>query len=103
LYPWRGLPGPNFFLDVIPEDRAERLQWEAWKHAGKEGWAREFLRQRLGNQEIIRRFLMQALPAEKKDDKGPGEQLYEAWLAGGRKSLEAEYDRMYAEPAKTQK
>jgi hypothetical protein len=25
--------------------------------------------------------------------KGPAENLYDAWLAGGRKGLEAEYDR----------
>ena len=93
------LPGPSFFPDVIPEGPQERLQWEAWKRGGMEAWAREFLRQRLGNQEAVRRLLMQA-PVVVNNEKGPAERLYNAWLSGGRKGLEAEYDRMYPEPAK---
>ncbi|HLJ14692.1 MAG TPA: hypothetical protein VKV15_09365 [Bryobacteraceae bacterium] len=101
-------PEPHFWDDVVPEEPAKRLQWEVWKRGGMESWAREFLRQRLGSIATVRRFLAMNQPQPQDQDRTPALRLYNAWLKGGRKALEAEYDQMYPpnspnspDPAKT--
>jgi hypothetical protein len=68
-----------------------------------EGWAREYLRQRLGSFQLVRRFLDMDEAKAKQSEQSPALKLYDAWLKGGRKGLEALYDQMYPPSDQEQK